>query len=371
MGTFGSRGLRAVAILLAVVALPAATLIAGPGGDERDSTEVAPGQPSDAPPILPQRLEDPEVTPECEAAIRDGLAFLAKSQQRSGRFPAVLSYHVSVTSLAGLAFLAAGETPERGPYAATVRRALDFILNNQQSTGLFFDHGIFRVVDRPMHGHGFATLFVASAYGQTTDPVLRRRCRDALHEAIALTARTQSRDGGWHYMPESGQDEGSVTITQIQGMRAARNAGIDVPKATIDRAVDYIRRSQQPDGGVRYTIRHGDTSVALTVAGIAVMNGAGRYDGPEIEKAWKYVDLNMDVSKRTAFFYYTHFYAAQAHHTRGGQRWLAYWPRIRDQLLRMRGSGPSWNSKYGRVYATALALLTLEVPYRYLPLYER
>ena len=364
-------------LLLAGVVVLGSTVavVASPGDDRGDPDRPFPPSGLEEPEAEP---EPPEMSPEVERAVLDGLAWLASTQSRSGRFPSVHSYHIAVTSLAGLAFLAHGEAPERGPHAQTVRRALEFVLDSQMPSGLYFDHGKLRVEDRPMHGHGFAMHFVAEASGQTRDPALRARCRASLREAVRCTAGSISPEGGWHYFPDGQSDEGSVTVTQIQGLRAAREVGIEVPKALIDRATDYLRRSQQRDsGGVRYSLARGSarTTPALTAAGMVVLYGAGTYEDEALDLGFRYLRKNMDDVANPGgsdrFFYYTHFYAAQAFHARGGDDWDWYWKAIREEMMRRRGEGPCWESQFGRPYATALALLTLQVPFRYLPTYER
>src|SRR5581483_9699952 len=120
------------------------------------------------------------------------------------------------------------------------------------------------------------------------------------------------------------------------------NAGISVSKTTIDRAVDYIRRSQiktgDRAGGVRYTIHWGDPSPALTAAGIAVYYGAGEYGSPGIEKGFEYLARNMRLDDRMHFWYYTHFYAVQAMYQRGLPEWKDYYTKLRQQLIGPNGT---------------------------------
>jgi hypothetical protein len=331
----------------------------------------------------PPRAAPPEITREAKETIDRGLAYLAQRQESGvasrGSWDAG-PYRVPVTALCGLAFLASGSTPTSGRYAENVRRAIDYLLRPT----LRAPSGLIRILadaeGRPMYGHGFATLFLAECYGMGVEPAKEKQVRDALERAVQVIADAQTRDGGWYYSPrsphEAEQDEGSVTITQIQALRAARNAGIRVPKAVIDRAVDYIRRSQDPDGGVRYTVRYGKSSLALTSAGLAVLFGAGDYDSDNVKRALAYVRNHLETgTEGLQHFHYTHFYAAQALFQQGGADWDLYFPRIRAELLRQasddRATYCYWTSSYGEFYATALALLVLEIPYRYLPIYER
>jgi len=309
----------------------------------------------------------PEVPADAREAIDRGTAYLVRSQLRSGAWNGE-AYTVPVTALAGLALLASGSTPTTGPHADSVRRAAEYLLKSQLRSGLFYPQGM--IDDRPMYGHGFTLLFLSECFGMSGDFLAERRVAKAIERAVEVTSQAQSPDGGWYYTAESREDEGSVTITQIQGLRAARNAGFRVKREVIDRALSYMRRSQDPDGGVRYTLRYGKSTLALTAAGLACFFGAGDYASENVQKALTYVRRNMDMSD-DGHFHYTHFYLAQAMHQQGGHDWEGYFPRIRAELVRTRRSDGSWMSSYGSAYATALSLLILEIPYRYLPIYER
>ena len=94
-----------------------------------------------------------------------------------------------------MAFLGSGSTPGRGPYGQHVSRCVDFILANTQESGFINvpgsgSHG-------PMYGHGFATLFLAEAYGM----VHRAEIREKLSKAVNLIINTQNSEGGWRYQP--------------------------------------------------------------------------------------------------------------------------------------------------------------------------
>jgi len=95
------------------------------------------------------------------------------------------------------------------------------------------------------------------SYGMEEDVRFQKELHDVLTKAVQLIARSQSGAGGWLYSPDSNGDEGSVTVTQIQALRACRNSGITVPIQTIQNAVDYIRKCANPDGSIRYSLRSG------------------------------------------------------------------------------------------------------------------
>ncbi len=369
------HGTRRISFACLAAAILSCVALGGPAGAQQQ-VEL----PSSDEPVLH------EITPEARRAIEDGVEWLARQQRdRIGDWPsAEPRYRMSVTALAGLALLAHGETPETGPYAKHLRACLVWILDMQdRQAGGRYDGLLYDGEDptgqeeRPMHGHGFALLLLASASGQTREPALRERMQRGIRAGIRLTERAISRDGGWYYYPvpvsgSSMQDEGSVTITQMQALRSARNAGFAVDANVVRRAAEYVRDSQLPSGGVRYTKNWGDASAALTAAGIAVLHGAGEYHSDVIEKGYGYLRQHLTTSRDQKFFFYTQLYASQAMFQRGGPEWAAYLPRIRRELLEMRKGYPYWDQPgLGKTYATAIALLILQLPLRYLPIHQR
>ena len=189
------------------------------------------------------------VTRETRASIEKALKFLAREQSKDGSWRSgggYGHYPCAMSGLAGLALLASGSTPTRGPYAKNVRRVTRYLLSQQQPNGLI---AAAAEESRSMYGHGFGLLFLSQVYGMEEDVQKQRRIKQACKRAITLIERSQSRDGGWLYTPDSGGDEGSVTVTQVQALRSCRNAGIHVPKKTIENAIRCIERSQSPDGG--------------------------------------------------------------------------------------------------------------------------
>jgi len=166
-----------------------------------------------------------------------------------------------------------------------------------------------------------------------------------------------------------------VTVTQVQALRACRMAGIVVDKKTIDRAVDYIKKCQNPDGGISYQLgMRGESQLAISAAGIAVLYNAGRYDDqPFVDKALKYVQKHVSpTSDNTGHHFYTQLYYAQALYQRGGKDWDDYLAKFSAWLLRQQRPDGSWDSDgVGPVYATSIALIILQLPYALVPIYQR
>ncbi|HUU82477.1 MAG TPA: prenyltransferase/squalene oxidase repeat-containing protein [Phycisphaerae bacterium] len=319
---------------------------------------------------LPQHI-----TPEAQEAIDAGLAYLARTQARDGAWRNRGSYGrypVAMTSLAGLALLMNGNTTTQGPYAPAVDRAARFLVDSSTNIGL-----IARLDEsegRPMHGHGFAMLFLAELCGMTEDRDRQGRIHEVLTRAIDLTGRSQSDLGGWYYTPDSGEDEGSVTITQVQGLRACRNAGVAVPKEVIDQAMDYLRLSARSDGGIAYRARmRGDSRPPITAAAVCCWFNAGDYENPLALRALEFARRNISVRQsRGGHYFYAHLYLAQAQYLSGAEAWNEYFPQMRDHLIRLQNEDGSWRGDYvGNVYGTAIALIILQLPYNQLPIMQR
>ena len=229
----------------------------------------------------------------------------------------------------------------------------------------------------PMHGHGFALMYLASVYGVLTKESTRVAAHEAVVAGIQLTSSSQSSAGGWTYIPGSG-DEGSVTVTQVQALRAANNSGFLVPRATlIDEAVRYIERCSTPEGGIRYSLGSGGgPRLAISAAAVATLYNAGEYDAPVAKRCLDYVWGQFENSKdfnKDGHDFYCQLYASQAFYLSGDEYWDKYYPNVRDQLIALQNKGDgSWNGDgIGKTYGTAIALIILQLPYRFLPVYQR
>ena len=331
--------------------------------------------------VLPQSLsaqqDDAEktaakmVSPAAQRAIDRALAFLASAQQDDGSLGSG-SYrgNVAVSALAGMAFLAGGSTPGRGPYGQHVSRAVDYLLAKTQESGFIVaaessSHG-------PMYGHGFAAMFLAECYGMSPRPELR----DKLAKSVRLIVNTQNKEGGWRYMPkrEDAADI-SVTVCEVMALRAARNAGLHVPKETIDRTIDYVKRSQNADGGFMYMASQGgESALARSAAGVVALYSAGVYRGPEITKGLNYLMGFLPqpgVTRRESYYFYGHYYAVQAMWQAGGQPWHRWYPAIRDELITRQRRDGSWMCPISVEVATAMSAIILQTPNNYLPIFQR
>lgn len=317
-----------------------------------------------------------ELTPEADQAISRGLAALVALQSAEGswgsqRFPR----SVALTALACLALMSDGHLPGRGAYGGAVERGLDFVLNNVTETGLIAadtSHG-------PMYGHGFAALFLGEIYGMTAggpDTAQSARLYEALVKANRLIVQTQNDEGGWRYNPVPRDADISVTICQIMALRSARNAGLEISKDTIDRAVQYVRGCQNDDGGFRYQLMGGGSAWPRSAAGVASLYYAGIYEDQALEQGLSYLNTRAMPGRGFGIgshYFYGHYYAVQAMYLAGGEYWATWWPAIRDELISTQNPADgTWEDGYaGDAYGTAMALIILQMPKRYLPIFQR
>ena len=347
--------------------------------------------------------------------IDRGLQWLAKAQARDGHWEANGgNYPVAMTALAGLALLCEGSTPTQGRYSKNIEDAVEWLLSRVQPNGLIANIQNAEEQQRYMYGHGYALMFLSQVFGEESDPRRREQLRRVLERAVEFTARAQTRLGGWGYVSAADNqdfDEGSVTITQLQALRAARDAGIPVPKETIDKAKDYLRKSTQvvrhdPDprkreAGVTYSLRGGGGNVRppLTAAGIACMFSAGEYEN-ELAIQWlnycmRHIPIDRTGRDSFGHWEYTHFYYAQVIYVLGedrhaklrpdlaeierrdpSQRVLLKWSRYRevifDYLKSRQSSNGAWSQGWvGPVFTTSLHLIILQLDKAALPIFQR
>jgi hypothetical protein len=317
------------------------------------------------------------VTPQTEVAIARALRFLASRQGSNGAITdsgPLGSYPVSMTALSGLAIAGSGSTPTQGQYAPTLRKSLTFILRSAQRNGLICRTG--DEENRSLYGHGFSMLFLSEVMGMEEDAERLAQIRAVLSQGVDLTARSQSQLGGWLYTPDMNGDEGSVTVTQVQALRAARNAGIAVPKKVIDDALKYLEKSVQPDGGIAYRVGMTGSRPPITAAAVACWFNAGQYDNPMAKNALEFckrsIGLDPDRSAVWGHWFYAHLYMSQIMYIAGEKEWKEYYPKMRDHLIATQDEDGSWQGdSVGRVYGAAIGLIILQLPYNNLPIMQR
>jgi hypothetical protein len=214
-------------------------------GDDGQAKDQNPTRKRLAEPAKPLRTQD---------AIKKGLEYLANQQKQDGAWSGMGGhYKVALTALSGMALLMEGSRADGGKYAGHLRKAVDWLLARSRADGLICTNDP-DDVQRYLFGHGFSVLFLSCVYQQEKDAGRRQQLEDVLHRAVAFTAKAQTSLGGWGYVSAvdgNDFDEGPATITQVQALRAARQAGIQVPKEVTDKAAAYLKKSTTKKGGRR------------------------------------------------------------------------------------------------------------------------
>ncbi len=328
---------------------------------------------------------DDLVTPDTQAAIDHGLAYLAtRLQGPDGSFSDGRNNtgNTGITALAALALMCGGNHPGRGRYGKAVAKAAEYVIGRGRSNKVtgYLAHSDQSDGHTAMYQHGFAALFLAEVHGTFPDADRRTRARDMLEKGVALTVKSQNQAGGWRYTPAPGQDDVSVTVAQLMALRAAKNSGVYVDRAVVDKAVDYIQKCRMPDGGYAYIKGQSGSLFPRSAAAVVGLYSAGIYDGEYIDKGLKYLtqfrprgDRNGPPGIRPEHYYYGHYYAALAMWTAGGNYWNDWFPAIRGELLLRREQVTSvWDDRiFGTAYATAMACIILQLPNNYLPIMQK
>ncbi len=324
-----------------------------------------------ASPVIAQEATTlaPVVSEASQAAIRGGLKYLASNQQPNGGWSANGNHQTAMTGYTLIAFMASGSLPGEGEHGAVVQRAVDFLLSCVNPDGYIASP----IGQSNMYNHGIATLALAEVYGHTRD----LKVRPVLERAVKLILRCQNAEGGWRYSPRVGDADVSVTVIQLSAIRAAKNAGLEVPQETLDRAVKYIHSCHRAPGFL-YQPNNGGVGFARTAAAIYSLQVCGLYDDPKIPVAADY--LVKQFGKEGTHATYGHFYAGPAMYMIGGAQWNAWYARVVEDLHSRKtvdGDVTYWqrDAKNGStempIFYTAVNTTLLMLPLGYLPLYQR
>lgn len=310
-----------------------------------------------------------------DEAIRKGCEYLARTQSSRGQWNTP-PYPTAIGALAGTALLCSGSTSTQGPYAKNISRTADFLLSKCRSNGLIGDP---LTDNRYTYGHGFAMLFLSQVLGEEGYLDRREELVQALKNAVSFCGQAQTPSGGWGYLSAkdgNDYDEGSTTITQVQGLRGCRNAGVTVPSNIIEAAKKYIYACQNQDGGISYASKQMGTSrPAITAASLASLYNAGDYDGKHVPEMLAYCKQKLhDVNNESESFghwHYTYLYYSQVVYRQGDEEWLPFRDRLYDKISNDQRSDGSWEAQINPTYVTACNLIMLQLDKAYLPIFQR
>jgi len=334
-------------------------------------------------------------TPASEASVEAALAYLARHQRNNGSWTVRLDeepcsgqcdhggfekdpHEIAATGLALLCFLGAGHTMHTGEYSEQVSRGVYFLVQNlkiHSGRGTWLT----TVAKSEMYEHGIATLALCEALAMTGDAELRDTCQAAITHIIYA----QHTDGGWDYHPKSPGDL-SIVGWQVMALKSAVSAKLAVNAETV-RGIDLFLR-QHSKGEFMFVYRNGlKPSASMTAIGtlMRIFRGWSKTD-PAMIKAIDYLAKEGPSSSDV----YYNYYATQVLFHHHGKSWKDWNERMREYLVNSQEknghmAGSWWfltdpknpasviaNQTGGRLYVTAMCCLTLEVYYRYLPVYD-
>jgi hypothetical protein len=318
-----------------------------------------------------------QMTREGRASVQSALQFLASRQRTDGSYSGDMGQTTGIVASATLAYMCQGNLPGEGPFGKNVAKGVEYILNCAQPSGL-----LFRGQDQHvMYHHGLAAICLAEAWGQTRD----KRIHDKLKAAIELIIRTQNPKGGWRYMPKVQDDDLSVTVMLLLALRGSKDAGIPVPKETIDAAVRYVEscRSEKDQSGLSgFAYQPGQGKKwSTTAAGVMSLMLCGNYKPSALKDGLDYLMKTRKDKDDKEWFIYGHYYAAQAMYQAGANEkfrdyWQKWYPDIAKTVIeRQRTNGPERGmyepDRGPPIWGTGMCVLILGIPYRYLPIYQR
>ncbi len=316
-----------------------------------------------------------QISPQAQAAVKRAIAWLATSQKPDGSFTGGFGNSSAGVGAAAIALMSQGHLPGTGEYGVQCARAIKFILDNAGPDGLLYQE---RMGGYPMYHQGIGTLALAEAWGQTGD----KRTREVLRKAIDLICACQNQKGGWRYQPKIADDDISVTVTQLMALRAARDAGLDVPREVIEAGIEYVKSCHNgtgrgQDGGFGY-VPGGDSGFARSAAGVTSLQVAGDYRASEVVEGIEYLMGFKPLTTKDPgdhYFYGMYYaamglYQAQSLGAQGKRWWSTWYPAAVRELLERQEPAGYWKGDAGS-YSTSMAILVLTIPYRYLPIYQR
>ena len=302
-----------------------------------------------------------------------GVTYLAENQQDDGSWRGGQN-GPGITGMALMVLLASGEDPNFGKYSKQVRRAVINIVDSQNTSTGYFGNS--------MYHHGFAMLGLAEAYGAVDDRTFWASNRNekksialALELGVrcAITSQKKNPLGAWRYSPDSSDADTSVSGAILVGLLAARNAGIEVPDTSIDRAISYYESMTSNNGNVGYSGGIGGgmgQSTARTSIASLVFAISRRQDLPKYKATVTNLANNLE-SGRDHYAEYARYYQAQALFQGDMEAWEKWNKMLVEKLKAAQLKDGSFTGNFGVPTATSLNLLSLALNFRFLPIYER
>ncbi len=306
---------------------------------------------------------DSKIPAKLDSTYLKGIRYLVRSQDDNGAWKSQDSTYggnPGVVGLAVMAITAHGDDPNSGPYAQSVQRAVQFIIDEQnESTGMIGDR---------MYDHGFATTALAEVYGMVDND----KIGPALQKAVDLLVSSQSKNrrGGWRYDPGTTDSaDTSIVGCCMVALYAARNAGIEVPDEAIEKGLKYLSTVRTPEGGYGYTSATSPNPTRTAIGHLAFSLARDRKT-EGYDEGLEYLKKNLKFRDRNYAFYFE-YYMSQALFHADEKVWEEWNANNITYLTTIQLADGSWASDKGTTFSTSGALLSLALNYRFLPIYER
>jgi len=328
-----------------------------------------------------------------ERAVGAALSWIARHQSRDGSWgladyrrqckdptctgPGTFAGNSAATALGLLPFLAAGQTQEtKGPYRKTVYDGLYWLMRNQARTG-----DLSGLNPPNMYAHGLATITLCEAYGLTRNKTIGKSAQQAI---FFIQSAQHPTTGGWRYQPGQEGDT-SVVGWQVMALKSAQMAGLQVNPAAFEGTKRWLKSAAKGKGGQFAYVPENAPTACMTSVGLLCLQymGMKRTDPLMIEGVGTLMGSLPDARSAPRNIYYW-YYATQVMHNVSGADWDNWNRRMRRVLTETQAKGgcaegswdpdkptkDAWGEPGGRLMVTSLSALTLEVYYRYLPLYK-
>jgi hypothetical protein len=329
-------------------------------------------------------------TKQSERAVAAALNWLARHQNVDGSWslnhttrcrggfcsgPGEASSDTGATAMGLLPFLAAGQTHQsKGPYQKNITAGINWLIKNQKQNGDLSTGG------SQMYSHGLATIALCEAYGMTEDS----RIGYAAQAAINFIQSGQNREGGWRYTHGSQDSDTSVVGWQVMALKSGQMARLEVNPNTLEGAKKYLKLASRGsyNSEFSYTPGGGPTFTMTAVGLLGSQYLGAKRDDPVIVGGVEYLSARKpEINSRNTYYWY---YATQVMHNVPGKPWDDWNRQMRRILIEsqdkngcaagswdpLKPDPDPWANQGGRLMVTSLCTLTLEVYYRYLPLYK-
>ncbi|MCB1083440.1 MAG: terpene cyclase/mutase family protein [Simkania sp.] len=325
-----------------------------------------------------------------EDAVELSLAWLAEHQNLDGSWtPTTFNqgcectgngYDTYVPALTGLVLLCysgAGYTHKTGPYRRQVSKGLDYLIQqSQQPNGRF--------AAKNMYNHAIAHLAMAEHYALSKDPQLKR----PLEKAVAFCLLSQQEGGGWSYSatPETQRNDSSITGFMLMALITTHLSDVEVPSILFQKIARRFSQMTDSDGTVLYAdtgTNAGRTGMGLVAVGLYARLALGLSPDSNLSKTQatrllaQLPDWQMANTLSNSMYYW--YYGTLATFMMGPDTFRPWNKRLSKILVaKQRRSGHEkgsydpvgkWGKHGGRLYATAINTLTLEIYYKYAPQY--